>query len=353
MGGHVEVWGWNTARWVKLLVDNTGHLQVDITASALPAGAATAANQATIIGHIDTLETISGRMYGFDTANWQYLQVEAAAQHNLRVRLYGGVNAVGVLNYTSSHIADANYGLVTHANLRLASSSLSRWYEARVAMDIADGETGITFMPVALMGWNGGSYDRLRVESGVAFNLRVKLYDGANGIDSQVVDTGMTTERGLAVCAAVYGYNAGGSVLTVWARFNEGDAALNAMTGLLTINRLYGYNGATWDRLRTYPTGILKVGRAEVGLLDVRLTAAGPVGAAGARRLYWMLLNPSAGSSAIELTDAIAAGAAIKADHFDTTRDGHMVTFDPPLEFSIGIYLETFTNMTSIIFGYL
>jgi|TARA_R110000851_G_scaffold188047_2_gene338021 hypothetical protein len=40
------------------LVDADGHLQVDTLSSALPSGAATAANQATIIGHVDGVETL-------------------------------------------------------------------------------------------------------------------------------------------------------------------------------------------------------------------------------------------------------------------------------------------------------
>ena len=40
------------------LVDSSGHLQVDALSSALPSGAATAANQSTIIGHVDGIETL-------------------------------------------------------------------------------------------------------------------------------------------------------------------------------------------------------------------------------------------------------------------------------------------------------
>ena len=40
------------------LVDSSGHLQVDALSSALPSGAATAANQSTIIGHVDGVETL-------------------------------------------------------------------------------------------------------------------------------------------------------------------------------------------------------------------------------------------------------------------------------------------------------
>jgi hypothetical protein len=38
------------------LVDSDGHLQMDVLSSALPSGAATAANQTTIIGHVDGIE---------------------------------------------------------------------------------------------------------------------------------------------------------------------------------------------------------------------------------------------------------------------------------------------------------
>lgn len=42
------------------LVDSDGHLQVDSVSTALPSGAATAANQSTIIGHVDGIETLLG-----------------------------------------------------------------------------------------------------------------------------------------------------------------------------------------------------------------------------------------------------------------------------------------------------
>jgi len=40
------------------LVDAAGNLQIDIVSSALPSGGATAANQSTIIGHVDGIETL-------------------------------------------------------------------------------------------------------------------------------------------------------------------------------------------------------------------------------------------------------------------------------------------------------
>tara|TARA_R110002012_G_scaffold291795_1_gene486455 strand:+ start:54 stop:1019 length:966 start_codon:yes stop_codon:yes gene_type:complete len=42
------------------LVDAAGNLQIDIVSSTLPSGGATAANQSTIIGHVDGVETLLG-----------------------------------------------------------------------------------------------------------------------------------------------------------------------------------------------------------------------------------------------------------------------------------------------------
>ncbi len=60
-----SVLGWDGTAYRVLAVDAAGNVQVDVLASGLPAGAATAANQATILtrlGQIRDLED-SGRMY--------------------------------------------------------------------------------------------------------------------------------------------------------------------------------------------------------------------------------------------------------------------------------------------------
>lgn len=91
--------------------------------------------------------------------------------------------------------------------------------------------------------------------------------------------------------------------------------------------------------------------KAPAAVVTKRLAATGEV-EAGAHKLYWMVLNPGVANSLIELTDAIAGGGAVVLDHFDTTRDGHVMSLWPPMPFTTGIWLETFTNMTSVIFGY-
>lgn len=93
--------------------------------------------------------------------------------------------------------------------------------------------------------------------------------------------------------------------------------------------------------------------KAPACVLTKRMVAVGQV-VAGAHKLYWMAANPSLAASLFELTNAIAAlDPTIVFDHYDTARDGHMMNLEPPMCFTKGIYLETFTNMTSITFGYI
>jgi len=82
-----------------------------------------------------------------------------------------------------------------------------------------------------------------------------------------------------------------------------------------------------------------------------RMVGTGQV-IAGAHKLYWVHMNPSAGASVLVVTDAIIALAATLYDDFHTDKEGHIHQFNPPIQFSTGIYLETFTNMTSVLFGY-
>jgi len=50
---------WNGTAWQWALVDAAGNLQVDVIASGLPAGAATAANQALILAQVQAIEDLT------------------------------------------------------------------------------------------------------------------------------------------------------------------------------------------------------------------------------------------------------------------------------------------------------
>jgi len=82
-----------------------------------------------------------------------------------------------------------------------------------------------------------------------------------------------------------------------------------------------------------------------------RMIATGQV-VAGAHKLCWVSMNPSAANSVLELTDAIAGGGAVVFDAFHATRDHMHMVLNPPMPFTTGIYIETLTSFTSIIFGY-
>jgi len=75
--------------------------------------------------------------------------------------------------------------------------------------------------------------------------------------------------------------------------------------------------------------------------------------AGGAHKLYWVACNPGAGNSLWEITDSAVAAGAVILDCFSTSRESKGFVFNPPCPFSEGIYLETFTAMTAITFGYI
>ncbi|KKM86234.1 hypothetical protein LCGC14_1281050 [marine sediment metagenome] len=82
-----------------------------------------------------------------------------------------------------------------------------------------------------------------------------------------------------------------------------------------------------------------------------RIAVTGQV-VTGHRHLHWISTNPSAGNSLFELTDNTSGLGDPIFDHFDTTRDSHVLNFNPPWHFGNGIYVKTLTNFTSLIFGY-
>lgn len=200
-------------------------------------------------------------------------------------------------------------------------------------------------------GWDGGDWRKLLVESAANANLRVALYSGATIIGADTTTSGginISTRLGFYTRAqTMLQYTATHSV-SMRAAYYLSDA--NAGTNIPGAT-LFGYNGAGWDRLRTWGTGVLKVGRAEIDSTTVRKTAVGQVKAA-AGKLYWFSCNPSAGNSLIEFTDALAGGGAVVFDHFCTAKESHVTILDPPMKFATGIYLETLTNVTSLVFCY-
>jgi len=228
----------------------------------------------------------------------------------------------------------------------------------RIGADSLDPTIPVTEIALAtqavLYGYDGTNLSRLLVESATDPNLRASLYVGANQIASGVLQTAAFAPgaRGLVTISQIMGDG-------YYPFAQIGTDADNRP--VMTVARvpvsaafLYGFDGANFDRLRTYGTGILKVGRAEVGLTRTRVTATGQIGTAGAHDLYWLtIVNNSAANGYIAITDAQAAGASVVWDIAVLAGDSKHVVFDPPLEFATGIYLETVTNVTAVIAGYI
>lgn len=114
----VILWGWDSVNstFAKVLVDASGHLQVDTLSSALPTGAATLAKQTDQLTKLNSiitllagglpaaLDTLALKVReqgtpqvictGYDGAAQQKLLVESAANPNLRAKLYDGASGI-------------------------------------------------------------------------------------------------------------------------------------------------------------------------------------------------------------------------------------------------------------------
>jgi len=82
-----------------------------------------------------------------------------------------------------------------------------------------------------------------------------------------------------------------------------------------------------------------------------RMTAVGQV-VAGAHKLFWVSMNPSAANSVLVLTDDTDGLTATVFDAFHATRDHMHMVLSPPMPFTTGIWIKTLTSFTSVIFGY-
>lgn len=327
----VLLWGWDRAAedWVKVLVNPLGYLQTVVVASALPAGGATLAAQDV---SNDWLSRINVKLRGglpatLDAGHLRVREQNWPATYPLSAAQIALLQAVTVGNFPADYPLPA----------------------AQVATLQQVTEQGTP--SVHLYGYDTANWQELLVESDVLKNLRVKLYDGANGINSHNLITAAFTynNRGLIVASAPYLFDVPTLFYRAW---STARSKVDADSGAYTPDiALRGFNGASYDRLRSYGVGILKVGRAEIDSTTVRKTAAGAV-VAGAHNLYWVACSPDSPSAEWELTDAIAGGGAVVYDHFDSDKHSEHLIFDPPMKFATGIWIEKFDHMHSLVFCY-
>ena len=131
------------------LVDSDGHLQVDVMSSGLPSGGATAANQSTIIGHVDGIETlITSSNTKLDTLETTLTAIETDAAA-IEVATEATQAAVEKTIYGTARAVDASSG---NDNLGGASEIYEALYigtGGNVVLDMGVGGTSITFNNLA------------------------------------------------------------------------------------------------------------------------------------------------------------------------------------------------------------
>lgn len=109
---------------------------------------------------------------------------------------------------------------------------------------------------------------------------------------------------------------------------------------------------STKTRLVAYSGGILKVGRAKVGLSNSGVLSADTAVKAAAGEVHWLTVSDTA-ALAIELNDS-TDGSGTDKWALDLPADGYAhFIFDPPIEFSTGIYLDVSTGTCKVTIGYL
>lgn len=248
--GHLRVREQNWPATYPLSAAQIALLQA-VTVGNFPADYPLPAAQVATLQQVTEQGTPSVHLYGFDTANWQYLQVESDVLHNLRVRLYAGANAILVKN-AATGIAVTEYGLFTHIAVRgLRANAFQAIYSQYPQIDALPNTVESLVTTDFLMGYNGATWDRLRVDAAFRLLTNSMLYDGANAIDSDLIDANIfvSGERALLVRAQVCGYN----LEPFHQRRTDSDAlaAVSRELCQMTVSALYGFNGATWDRLRS------------------------------------------------------------------------------------------------------
>ena len=68
--------------------------------------------------------------------------------------------------------------------------------------------------------------------------------------------------------------------------------------------------------------------------------------------LYWIGCSPDSPGAGWEITDSLIILGNIVYDHFDPDKHSEQLIFDPPIRFTVGIFIEKFDHMHSLTFGY-
>lgn len=116
------IWGWVGTAWKKLIGDAAGHLQVDIVTSGLPAGGATAANQATMITALQLIDDLRNALDSVGTDEID-VNVEQTILQSTAPAVYNVTMTLAATEYNQALPADCKKFLIkcrTNYDIQLA-----------------------------------------------------------------------------------------------------------------------------------------------------------------------------------------------------------------------------------------
>ena len=88
----------------------------------------------------------------------------------------------------------------------------------------------------------------------------------------------------------------------------------------------------------------------EEGILTAKVTTAALI-YTGACYIYWITIDPSAGSWVLTLSDGVATGTD-KWSLSSSVDAGFHINFSKPMKMETGIYADVVTNVTHATIGY-
>jgi len=352
--------------------DSNGELQIDVLSSALPSGAATAANQATIIGHVDGIEallttidadtsnistkidTIAGAVSGaemqVDVLTMPIVTVQAT-DLDIRDLVFATdkVDASGSVVIISGSVAVT--GPLTDAQLRATPVPVDT--ELPAAAALADNTANPTAPAVGAFGmiWDGANWDRTpgNQTDGLLVNL------GANNdvtVTSSALPSGAATA---ANQATIIGHVDGIEALltTIDADTSNISTKIDTIAGAVSGTEMQ----VDVLTLPALPTGTNTIGSVKLtdGTDTAAITAAGELSVLATAQpgtdIGDVTINNASGGSAVNIQDG---GNSITVDNggtFVVQENGAALTSLQLIDDTVYTDNAGFTDNSSKILG--
>lgn len=354
MNSSVFLWGWDgSTQWLKVRVDNDGHLQVDTLSSALPTGAATETTLDLVRAELDGIETLlagglpaaldagalkvkeQSPITGYATSAKQDTMITALQLiDDLR-------NALGSVNTDDLQVDVKTSGLPTGAATSAKQDTIIGHVDGIETL-LAGG------LPSAL------DTDSLKVREQGTPTVLARAYDNAGtGIDAADItddDEGIVGRKGLHTMSHVALYAAWNAV-TLWRPCSAmGDASGGKYMGSVGI---WGYDGTNYDRVRV-SAAMSMMTKAEAS----SPTSSGPVNTPQLlhgypAHGYAITVNKSFIAAAIvQLKDGLDATGAVLWEVRLAGLQPFSKNFWPWLGFSNGLYLDITGSVYSVVVEY-